>query len=308
MITISRDYFIVFDKNRDSKKEFSFIVNFFYLKSFKKRNQTYSYIKKPFFKGIVLFGLDFKDKIRPVGFSKIEKDGNLEPINPRLFKKFLIDKKNRFIAFSSQTKPEEFSLIKDMLRNLQYDEDNIVDMIFCKNCLDNKSITILGEKTKIKSLKSQYICSDCALDVIVKQAQIAGIVTSDKLSPKLKNFFNHLILKFRDLNRILNSFDVNFDPLKNKEMTLYDIEKNPPISKKYQNCRIDDLEISDNFKLLLKKLKIIKLLPIQAISIDKGLLKNHTNQLVMAPTSAGKTLIGELAGVSKILKDQRKML
>ena len=28
----------------------------------------------------------------------------------------------------------------------------------------------------------------------------------------------------------------------------------------------------------------------------------------MAPTSAGKTLIGELAGISRILKDKRKML
>ncbi len=92
LVTISRDYFIVFDKNWDNKKELSFNVNFFYLKSFKKKNQTLSYIKKPFFRGSVLFGLDFKNKIRPVSFSKREIDGNSEPINPRLLKKFLIDK------------------------------------------------------------------------------------------------------------------------------------------------------------------------------------------------------------------------
>jgi len=308
LVTISRDYFIVFDKNWDNKKELSFNVNFFYLKSFKKKNQTFSYIKKPFFRGSVLFGLDFKDKIRPVGFSKLENDGNLEPINPRLLKKFLIDKNNKFIAFSSQTKPEDFIPIKEMLKNLQYDEKNITNMTFCKSCLDDKTFTILNEKSKIKSLRNQEICSDCALDVVVKQAQVTGLIPSGKLSPKLKNFFNHLILKFRDLNRILNSFKIDFNPVKNKEMTLYDIEKNPPVSQKYLNYKIDNLEIPDNFKILLKTLKIYTLLPIQAISIETGLLKAQKSQLVMAPTSAGKTLIGELAGVSRVLKDKHKML
>lgn len=308
LITISRDYFIVFDKNWDNKKELSFNVNFFYLKSFKKKNQTYSYIKQPFFRGVVLFGLDFKDKIRPVSFSKLENDGNLEPINPRLLKNFLIDKKNKFIAFSSQTKPEDFTTIKEMLKNLQYDQDNIVNMTFCKTCLDNKKFTILNEKSKIKSLRHQFICSDCALNVVVKQSQVAGLISSGKLNPKLKNFFTHLILKFRDLNRILNSFKADFNPVKNKEMTLYDIEKNPPISKKYLNYKIDNLEIPKEFKVLLKSLKIMRLLPIQAISVETGLLNEQKSQLVMAPTSAGKTLIGELAGVSRVLKDKRKLL
>ncbi len=308
LITISRDYFIVFDKNWDNKKELSFNVNFFYLKSFKKKNQTYSYIKQPFFRGIVLFGLDFKDKIRPLSFSKLENDGKLEPINPRLLKRFLIDKKNKFIAFSSQTKSVDFTVIKEMLKNLQYDEKNIISMIFCKSCLDDKTFTILNEKSKIKALRNQYICSDCALDVVVKQAQVAGLIPSGKLNPKLKNFFNHLILKFRDLNKILHSFKVDFNPVKNKEMTLYDIEKNPPISKKYLNYTIDNLEIPNSLKELLNTLKISTLLPIQAISIEAGLLTEHKSQLVMAPTSAGKTLIGELTGISRILKEKRKLL
>jgi len=221
----------------------------------------------------VLFGLDFKNKIRPVSFSKLESDGNSEPINPRLLKDFFLDKKNKFIAFSNQTKPEDFTPIREMLKNLQYDENNIINMTFCKSCLENRKFTFLSEKSKIKSLGSQFICSDCALDVVVKQAQVRGLITSEKLSPKLKNFFNHLILKFRDLNRILNSFKVDFNPIKNKEA-----------------------------------FKILTLLPIQAISIERGLIKEKTNQLVMAPTSAGKTLIGELAGITRILSDKRKLL
>jgi len=308
LVTISRDYFIVFDKNWENKKELSFDVNFFYLKSFKKKNQTISYIKKPFFKGSVLFGLDFKNKIRPVSFSKRESNGNSEPINPRLLKDFFLDKKNQFIAFSNQTKSEDFAPIKEMLKNLHYDENNIINMTFCKSCLENRKFTFLSEKTKIKSLGSQFVCSNCALDVVVKQAQVRGLITSEKLSPKLKNFFNHLILKFRDLNRILNSFKVDFNPIKNKDLTLYDVEKNPPVSKKYLNYKIESLEIPDDYKMLLKTFKILTLLPIQAISMERGLIKEKTNQLVMAPTSAGKTLIGELAGITRILRNKRKLL
>jgi helicase len=256
----------------------------------------------------VLFGLDFKNKIRPVSFSKRESDGNSEPINPRLLKDFFLNKKNKFIAFSNQTKPEDFTPIIEMLKNLQYDENNIINMTFCKSCLENRKFTFLSEKSKIKSLGSQFLCSDCALDVVVKQAQVRGLITSEKLSPKLKNFFNHLILKFRDLNRILNSFKVDFNPIKNKELTLYDVEKNPPVSKKYLNYKIESLEIPDDYKTLLKTFKIFTLLPIQAISIERGLIKEKTNQLVMAPTSAGKTLIGELAGITRILSDNRKLL
>jgi len=308
LVTISRDYFIVFDKNWDNKKELSFNVNFFYLKSFKKKNQTLSYVKKPFFRGSVVFDLDFKNKVRPVSFSKRESDGKSEPINPRLLKDFFMDKKNKFIAFSSQTEAEDFTPIKEMLKNLQYDEKNIISMIFCKSCLENRKFTFLSEKTKIKSLVSQFICSDCALNVVIKQAQVIGIITSGKLSPKLKNFLTHLILKFRDLHKILNSFKVDFNPIKNRKLTLYDVEKNPPVSKKYQNYKIDSLEIPNDYKTLLKTFKILTLLPIQAISIEQGLIKQKTNQLVMAPTSAGKTLIGELAGISRILNNKRKLL
>ena len=278
------------------------------MKSYKKKREIFSYINKPFFRGSVLFGLDFKGKVRPVNFFKIQENGHLEPVNPRLLKKFLIDEKNKFIGFSSQTDPEEFKLIKQMLENFQFDEKNIVYLTFCKSCLEDKKFTILSEKTKIKSLRNQYICSNCALDIVLKQAQVAGLISSNKINLKLKNFFNHLILKFRDTNRVLNSFKVDFNPVKNKDLTLYDVERNPPISKKYLNYKVDNLKIHKDFKALLKSLNILTLLPIQVISIERGLIEEHSNQLIMAPTSAGKTLVGELAGISRILSDKRKML
>jgi len=292
------------------QKAISFNLNFFYLKSFKKKSKSFSYISNPFFRGNIVFGLDYQDKFQPVSFSKLQKDENPQPINPRLFKKFLLDVKNKFVAFSDQTQPNEFKPIKEMLRNLQFGEDKIRNLTFCKKCLEDKKFTLLSESTKIKSLQNKFICSNCALDLIIKQASVAGLISSNKLNPKLKNFFNHLISKFRDAKRVLETFKVDFNPVNNKEMTLYDVERNPQVSKKYLNYSVDGLAIQNNYKDLLKSQKIATLLPIQAISIDKGLLnlKTRTNQLIMAPTSAGKTLVGELAGISRILSDKKKML
>jgi superfamily II helicase len=101
---------------------------------------------------------------------------------------------------------------------------------------------------------------------------------------------------------------VDFNPVKNKDLTLYDVERNPQVSKKYFNYSVDGLAIQNKYIDLLKSQKILTLLPIQAISIEKGLLKERSNQLIMAPTSAGKTLVGELAGISRILSDKKKFI
>jgi len=305
---IKRDFFIVFDRNLESRKESVFNINFFYLKSFKKENFTFTYLNKPFFRGTVEIGLDFKDKIRPLNFNKIQMDNVLDPINPRLFKRFLLSDKNKFIAFSSQTDPSKFSPIRNMLKSFQYDEKNIKRLIFCKSCLEKKRFNILGEKAQIKSFNNRYICSECALNIVIREGKVSGLISSDRINPKLKNFFNHMILKFKNVEKVLKSFRADFDPTRNKRITLYDIEKNPPLSKKYLNYEIDNLDIPDKFRNLLKRLNILTLLPIQAISIEKGLINAHKNQLIMAPTSAGKTLVGELAGITRVLRDGLKMI
>ena len=98
-----RRFFIVLDRNRENKNELQFNISFFYLKSFKKKAFTFTYVKEPFFRGTVIFGLDFKNKMRPLNLNKIEKDGTYLPIDPRIFNKFLLLEKNKFIAFSNQT-------------------------------------------------------------------------------------------------------------------------------------------------------------------------------------------------------------
>ncbi|MFX0186892.1 MAG: DEAD/DEAH box helicase [Candidatus Hodarchaeota archaeon] len=269
---------------------------------------SFSFINKPFFQGSIFFGLDMKNKMRPFKFNKIQQDSFI-PVNPRLFKKFLFAKENKFIAFSSQANPEELASIMEMLRDLQYDKNKIIKLTFCKSCMDEQKFTILDKSIQIKSFKNQIICSDCALDIVIRECRLSGLISEDRDSPKLKNLFNHMILKFKNIEKALSAFKPDFNPVFNKEMTLYDIEENPLLSKKYLNYKVKGIDIPISFKEILKNQNISTLLPIQAISIKKGLLTENKNQLIMAPTSGGKTLIGELAGISKILNNKTlKML
>lgn len=309
MSVLSRNFFIVLDRNRKHKKELLFNVNFFYLKSFKKKRFTFTYINEPFFKGTVIFGLDIKNKMRPLNFTKIEKDGNLEPINPRLLRKFILSDKNKFLVFSNQTSPEDISPVKEMLSSFQYDPDKIVNLTLCNSCLEKNKFTLLNENLQIKSYKNQTICSECGYDIVINRIKLTGLISQERISPKLKNFLMHLILKFKDIKKVLEVFKPDFNPIANREITLYDIEKTPSISKKYLNHKIENVEIPPEFIDILKELNLSILLPIQTISIEKGLLTERCNQLIMAPTSGGKTLVGELAGISKVLEERNaKML
>jgi len=306
---LSRNFFIVLDRNRKHKKELFFNVNFFYLKSFKKKRFTFTYINEPFFKGTVIFGLDIKNKMRPLNFTKIEKDGNLEPINPRLLRKFILSDKNKFLVFSNQTSPEDISPVKEMLSSFQYDPDKIVNLTLCNSCVEKNKFTLLNENLQIKSYKNQTICSECGYDIVINRIKLTGLISQERISPKLKNFLMHLILKFKDIKKVLEVFKPDFNPVANREITLYDIEKTLSISKKYLNHKIENVGIPPEFIDILKELNLSILLPIQAISIEKGLLTERCNQLIMAPTSGGKTLVGELAGISKVLEERNaKML
>jgi helicase len=244
-----------------------------------------------------------------LSFSKIEKDGVVSPINPHLFKQFLLSENNKFIAFSSHSSNQDMPAINEMLSSFQFDSNKILDLTFCESCLDSQKFNILDGSFQIKSIKNKIICTDCAYDIIFSGLKSRGLVTQERINPKLKNFFTHMILKFKDVRKVLTAFNVDFNPVINREITLYDIEEKPTIEKRYLNQKIEDLNIHQNLKDILKNMNFLFLLPIQAISIEKGLLSEYSNQLIMAPTSGGKTLVGELAGISKLLKDRNaKML
>jgi helicase len=309
MKSLKKDFFIVVSKNIEDNNEHRYNVSFFYLKSLdKKGKQSFSYVSTPFLKGSLIIGLDFKDKIRPLKFDKKLKDGNLRPVDPKIFKKLLLSDKNKYIAFPSHASHDNRKEFLQMLNSFQFDKENIITLTLCALCLQENKLRILDSGHQIKSIKGQIVCPDCAEEIVIQRAKAWHLIESKRVEGRLKNFFRHLVLKFKDIKKVLDSFKPNFNPIKNHDVTLYDVEKTTPISKKYLNYKVNDLNIPDEFKKLLKDLDITTLLPIQAMSIEDGLLSQNQNQLIMAPTSGGKTLVGEIAGVSKLLENNDNMM
>ncbi|MBE6502398.1 MAG: DEAD/DEAH box helicase, partial [Methanobrevibacter thaueri] len=108
--------------------------------------------------------------------------------------------------------------------------------------------------------------------------------------------------KTDDLEKTLSVLDPHFDPLKNRKLTLFDKTRKskhiiPPVDMKR-------LKIPREFKEVLLDSGNTKLLPVQYLAIKEGLLKGE-DLLVVSATGSGKTLVGELAGITQALEGKK---
>lgn len=302
MVSFNKDFFIVIDKNPLHVKKDIYTLYLFYLK--KKAGRQLIYSGQPFFKGEITFGFDFKNKIRPVFFEKYVKKEK-KPIDPKLFKQFLNSEYNKFLAISDKTNLEDLEPLMKMLNALHY--KNIEKLTLCDLCIVDNKFTLLDTSEVIHSHNNKSICKSCSLNIIENELKVQGVA----VNPKLKDFIKHLILKFKNVSKILSSFSPNFNPLKNTDLTLYDVIEKEKSNKKIKTLKIDDIDIPSDFKSLLKKEGYTELLPIQTISVETGLLDIDKFQdlMIVSSTSSGKTLIAELAGIKKIINNKNaKML
>ncbi|MDR3223210.1 MAG: DUF5814 domain-containing protein [Methanobrevibacter sp.] len=166
----------------------------------------------------------------------------------------------------------------------------------CKHCISEGFITIINSNFTYYH-HGQELCKTCGEEYILLQLSLQGF------SKKTFSNFKRLLGKYNDLDKVLSILNNDFDPIANSELTLFDrinVEKN----KKIPKIAINHLKIPKDFKNVLDKNNDKYLLPIQYLSIKKGLLKGE-NLLVVSGTGSGKTLVGELAGVPKALKGEK---
>ncbi|MGV9203332.1 MAG: hypothetical protein ACOC44_04840 [Promethearchaeia archaeon] len=174
MVKARKKFFIVIERDKKKPEKLLFNVNFFYLRSYDPRSDSFSFIDKPFFRGTVLLGLDMKDRIRPLRFVKLGKEKRKKPVNPRIFKKFLFDEHNKFIAFSRASHKQNLAPMLKMLDKLQFVHDKIKYLTFCQTCLEKRRFKILDKQVQIRSLNNQIICSKCAMKIVKKKAELSG--------------------------------------------------------------------------------------------------------------------------------------
>ena len=162
----------------------------------------------------------------------------------------------------------------------------------CRHCTFEGFITLI-QKEKSYFYHGDYLCRLCAENEIKRELKARSYDMST--FPR----FRKILDETGDLAKVLSVFDPRFDPLKNQELTLYD----KITTKKADNLpkiRIDSLNIPEKLKESLRT-QGTYLLPVQVLALQAGLLEGE-NLLVVSATASGKTMIGEMAGVSSALE------
>ena len=166
----------------------------------------------------------------------------------------------------------------------------------CDFCSYDGDITIVNSDYSYK-YNNQIICKDCANETIKNEIKLQGF--DKKIFRNLKD----LLEKTGKLSKVLSVLSPDFNPLKNKNLTLFDkIDNKSKIT--IPEIEMKRLKITKKFKDILIKNGNKKLLPVQILAIKEGLLKRE-DMLVVSATGSGKTLVGELAGITQALKGKK---
>jgi len=167
----------------------------------------------------------------------------------------------------------------------------------CPFCLIQNQITFLVKKQQFWHYdQDKKICKACAIQELEKELKARKV---DLLSsPGFKKYTLSLLEKIHDSQAVVNLL-VNGEPSIGELTLVNKIEEVSEGKLKQYYKKITEFNLPKMLIDSLNKRKIKNFLPIQVKALQNGLLEKK-NLLIIANTSAGKTLIAEIAGVSHI--------
>ncbi|HIH73995.1 MAG TPA: DEAD/DEAH box helicase, partial [Methanosarcina sp.] len=226
---------------------------------------------------------------RPHKIRLLSGKKNEEFIPPQQFIELLRSANRIMLAEGGDPANEEAFL--EMLKAFQLSADKVK---ICKHCWINKRFNFVNSKS-IK-YHDELICEECAKEELLRAVRSADAQYGEKSI----DFLERVLHKTRDLDRTIRMLSPErLDP----EFTRYDTIRTTPSEA---TVRVKNLPLAKTFKEMLLQ-KSETLLPVQALSVESGLLEGK-NQFVVSATATGKTLIGEMAGVQNLLDKKGKML
>ncbi|MFX1534756.1 MAG: DEAD/DEAH box helicase [Promethearchaeota archaeon] len=244
---------------------------------------------KPFLEGEVEFFFKRPDLYRPKALYWFEKGKRQRGPIDEIFEVF---KRTRKIYYHNLLLEESNNPLLGYLKDFQF--DNKLEAIdLCPHCLTYPRYTELKRRFTVSYLDKEA-CRTCALEELITELKAKGVI----LSSEVEKYVLRVLDKTQNVSKTLRIFDRGVDFL--GEHTLVNLTSASDVPKK---MFVKDLSINPELIESILSRGIRELLPVQTLAIQKGLLEGK-NLLVVASTSAGKTLIGELAGVNAILKQK----
>ncbi|WP_224448030.1 DEAD/DEAH box helicase [Haloprofundus salilacus] len=195
------------------------------------------------------------------------------------------------IRISQQTSRSGRSELQEMLDGYQLDA---LVVRTCRFCASGGRYSPITDETAIK-MDKEYICPDCAIRELERELSFKGNLTA-----AAQDRLEELLLDVQDLDRITNLLQGNLDPDLTKfdeiSATVEDVDPVPTSS----------LDLHPKLQGMTEE-RFDNLLPVQSLSVKNGLLDGQ-DQLVVSATATGKTLVGELAGLNRVLEGKGKLL
>jgi len=225
---------------------------------------------------------------RPARFRR-QRDSSEEPRSPDEFVE--LARRASRIRISEQTSTAGRRELQVMLEGYQLDAKVVRTCRYCASAARYSPIT---EDTAISSGQDD-VCRDCARHELDKELSLQGGLTS-----AARERLEELMLEVSDLDRIIDLLKGRLDP----DLTKFDeisatLDEVDPVP-------VDELSVHPDLKNLLVD-RFDTLLPVQSLAVENGVIEGE-DQLVVSATATGKTLVGELAGIDRVLGAKGKLL
>ncbi|MFB6118284.1 DEAD/DEAH box helicase [Halosegnis sp.] len=196
------------------------------------------------------------------------------------------------IRISEQTSRAGRDRLRAMFAGYQL-ADKVKAVRTCRRCARDGRYAPLTEATAIRA-DDEHICRSCAMRELDREANFRGLRSG------ARERLEELLLDVGDLDRITDLLSGDLDP----EVTRFDTV----------SATTDEIDLVDTSTLSLHpgiqsklEARFDTLLPVQSLAVENGAV-DGADQLVVSATATGKTLIGEMAGLDRVLSGDGKML
>ncbi|WP_090507873.1 DEAD/DEAH box helicase [Natronorubrum sediminis] len=222
------------------------------------------------------------------------KDGSSE--EPRQPDEFVeLARRAKRIRISEQTSSSGRQDLTEMFGGYQL-EDKVKAVRTCRYCASAGRYSPITTETAIKD-DNDWICTDCARQELERQLSYSG---GGEVSGAAKDRLEDLMLEVQELDRIINLLKGQLDP----DLTKFDTIS--ATTDEVDPVRVDSLDLHPDLQGLLED-RFETLLPVQSLAVENGLFDGD-DQMVVSATATGKTLVGEMTGLNRVLNGKGKML
>ncbi|ELZ28846.1 rad24a/uvrB domain-containing protein [Halosimplex carlsbadense 2-9-1] len=220
---------------------------------------------------------------------RVKQGASEEPRPPDLFVE--LARSASRIRISEQTSRATRHRLQELLDAYQLEAKAVRT---CRYCASEGQYSPVTSETAIEA-DDEYICPDCAKAELDRELAYKGEITSGA-----RDRLYDLLTEVQDLERVANLLKGDLDP----DLTKFDeisatVDEVDPVP-------VDSLDLHPGMQNHLEG-RFDTLLPVQSLAVENGATEGQ-DQLVVSATATGKTLIGEMAGIDRVLNGKGKML